>query len=535
MIILIFELKFLNVFQNLKEKSKSWLEFFLPASMRNRLLIILLFCFGMTCTINAQQKKPVKKATPKTEKSPKKLPPPPPPPPRPIPPPRRQVPPPPPKMSELEGKNPSQEAMSPMIMESSESAKFRREKICTDCDTLKIEKNKKHIIIYDVYTRVDYDSRAYRKQPTQADLDKGNYMLKGVKKREWDELRKNFSPKDYTYHHVYRNTYIQVENDKKQVLNLLDRSNSELGFVYWSGKPAEDIFENKRMALLTEFLSSKIGLNKKSAYYSQFVKDSLAIEHFQKPGIPSSMIAENINTSLIDKIFGEPVFPTQFFNLKKVETMNMQSAAAGQNKKISLRFDKIGHLTKVIERNDTTVISYKNGLPSTIKERNNDMELLYRGDTLVVKEQNYLTIYKLINKTFFEIRKYNIGKADYDRVLLSGAFANSVVEKTGSVCSKKEEIDGERIIEECYSNTDWKLPLTIQYKSYVAGRNSKNETVFRKEGNALVVENINEYKSIKVEYGLVEGKPASIKSSFKRGGDDYSEPFELKVSYTYFK
>ncbi|RZK21471.1 MAG: hypothetical protein EOO86_00905 [Pedobacter sp.] len=127
---------------------------------------------------------------------------------------------------------------SPMISVSPQEAKYEREKICTDCDTLVLETGKPHIVIYDVKWMSDRESRTYRKQPTEDDLNKDYYGMRGLVKREWDELQSNFPASDINYHHVYRNTYVKVPNIAKQDLSLLDRQERHEGFLYWNGKPA---------------------------------------------------------------------------------------------------------------------------------------------------------------------------------------------------------------------------------------------------------------------------------------------------------
>lgn len=419
----------------------------------------------------------------------------------------------------------------PTVMESSEATKFRKERICTTCDTLKLESNKAHIIIYDVKWMADTESRIYRKQPTKNDLNNSYYALSGQNKREWDELQRNFPEDKFTYHHVFRNTYIEIPNKKHQILNLLDRQERHEGFVYWSGKENDSTVNRKKMVLLTEAVAKETAENKTSAYYKDFLRDSLAIANFQKTTHPASQLMANMNVLLQNEIFGETVIPFQFLDVNKLSRITVQSEA-DQEKQIILKLNNKGQLTQTIEgKRDSTSITYQNNLPLVVKKRDQVINFYYHGDTVIIKDRNYLKVNKLVGKIFFEVQKYRIEKDNYADMTLDKGYETKLINNNTNTCIKEVAKDGHSS-QVCYSNTNWELPLTVETNS---NDRIETKTYIKNAENSLVIENLNGYKSTRYDYVLSEGKMTTLKSSFKRNEGPYSDPYLLSISYEYFK
>lgn len=497
----------MQVFQNLKMVEKP-------------LLIILLCTMSMANLASAQQKK--------TAKAP------------PIKKPKIFNYPPPPKAVKYEtitvgaSQSPSFSAPSTVAV-SSEEAKYDREKICTDCDTLVLEPNKKHILIYDVKWMSNRESRTYREQPTLKDLDKDYYQLRGENLREWEELKANYPESEFAFHHIFRNTYIKTLNNSKQVLNLLNRQDLHQGFLFWDGKENDSTINRTRMALLTETVAKQTGLNKISSYYSKFKKDSLNIVNYQKTKSPSANVVANLNTFIMEEVFDEEVIPLQFFDLKKVSKITVQSQAEA-HKKMIFKLNEKGQLVQFIDRKDTTTIIYKNNLPVAFKNRYNKMGgIYYHGDTVIFKDNNYLKISKIVNKTFIPLKTYLVDKQDYEKMTLDNGFENILSTKSNNTCLESYNDARETTIIDCYSNTHLQLPLTRTHQSSMNGHNFESKSTYSKEADKFTIENKSESRINKLEYTLADNKPTLISNFIKRGDADYEKPYVLNVTYEYYK
>ncbi|RZL40602.1 MAG: hypothetical protein EOP00_26455 [Pedobacter sp.] len=490
--------------------------------MKKIYVIFLVFCFASNSIALAQQKTPVKKATPTKIKPPKKLV---------VPPPIVDKPtkvveaPPPPSMG-------MGMVMAPM--ESNETRNFNKNKVCQDCDTLVLKTDKPSIIIYDVKWMANSESKTFREQPTEKDLTNDYFELGGLNKREWDELRKNFPESDFSYHYVYRNTFIKTPNQKQQTVNLLDRTDRHEGFLYWSGKVNDSTINRKTMSRLTELIASSRNEKKTSSYATAFEKDSISIAKFQVSKDPSANLAGNMNKLIQDEVFEEKILPLHLFNFEKVKKVMLQPAT-DPTKKVSFVFNNHGQLVKFKERSDSTIISYKDGLPSSAVSRYNNMNFYYRGDTVIIKKKNDIYIYKLVDKMFFEVKRFDIEQKNYNEMTLNDG-SEIKLSKGDKFCVTKYIDARDIVVKDCYSNTNWQLPLNILHSSSVGNRNNKAERrYFLNEEKNVMVEDANNYKSTKVEYVLADGKPANLKISVKRGEEEYRDGNKLIVSYEYFK
>ena len=493
--------------------------------MKKVYLLLFLFCCAATNISIAQQKPVVKKPTVK----------------KPVPfkakPPKIYVPPP-VKQTEIVIDGPPfapSKSYGPTIMEDPSTSRFNKNSICTDCDTLRLEVDKPTIVIYDVKWMADSQSKTYRKQPTENDLTQDYFALSGINKREWDELRKNFPEGDFIYHHVYRNTFITTPNKKNQTLSLLDRQKRHEGFMYWSGKENDSTLNKKSMTRLTEAVANARGEQKISSYYSSFAKDSTNIEQLQQTKNPSINFVANMNTLLQKEIFDEMILPIHLFNMEKVSKITIQSVKE-ENKLIIFKLNGKGQLIQLVEGGDSTTITYKDNLPSQAIDRyKNPIKFYYQGDSVIIKEKNYLKVSKLVDKMFFGIKTYNIEKENYANMTLDNDFEIKL-SKNSNFCINEFADARDFASKTCYSNTTWQLPLVITSSNSQGSRNNKSELTYKlNEANNLVLENVNEYKSNKREYVIANGKPTSIKSFGKRDGEEYGEPYVLNISYEYFK
>lgn len=421
----------------------------------------------------------------------------------------------------------------PMVMESAEATKYRKERICSTCDTLKLEPNVRHIIIYDVKWMSNSESRTYFDQPTQSDLSNDHYALSGLDKREWDELQRNFPETEYKYHYIFRNTIIETPNAKKQTLNLLDRQERHEGFLYWSGNENDSTVNQTKMARLTELIAQKVGEKKISSYYEKFKKDSLAVELYQRSFNPSEKLKENMNLLLQKELFGETVIPFQFITLNAVSKITVQSVLQA-DKKITFNLNRDAQITKIFDgRRDSTVITYKNNLPDVAVRQSQTFKFYYQGDKVIMKEKNYVSVFKLVGKVFFDVERYRIEAKDYEDMLIKQGNSKLINEKC---LEETDELTQNFTGSACYNNTAWQLPVSIVNKGMLYKKVIETTTSYTKnDSNTIVVETINPYRSRKFEYIIHDTKFTALNSFSKKEGKEYGEPYVLEISYEYFK
>ena len=140
-----------------------------------------------------------------------------------------------------------------------------------------LEAGKPHIVVYDIKYMSDSENKKYLPQPTENEFQNSYYGFGELVKREWDKLCRNFSENDVMHHQVYRNTFIKIQNSTQETINLLDRQDRHEGYLYWSGKPSDKIFNDKKMVLTTEKISKIRDDGKTSLYYQAFKQDSLMV------------------------------------------------------------------------------------------------------------------------------------------------------------------------------------------------------------------------------------------------------------------
>ncbi|RZL49373.1 MAG: hypothetical protein EOP00_07155 [Pedobacter sp.] len=500
--------------------ASNWLDYFLLFFMKNIYLFLIFIFVATTNLAIAQQKKPIKKPVPFKAKPPKIY----------VPPPVKQI-------ETVTVAPPSAPGLSysPTIMEDPSASKFNKNSICAECDTLTLQSNKPSIIIYDVKWMANSESKTYKEQPTEKDLTQSYYALSRINRREWDELRRNFPEDNFNYHYVYRNTFINIPNKKQQTLNLLNRQNRHEGFLYWSGKENDSTLNKKVMTRLTEAVAKARGENKISSYYSSFAKDSTDIERLQQTKKPSINLVDNMNTLLQEEIFDETILPIQFFNIHNVKQITIQSVKE-QNKRIVLKLNEKGQLIQLNERTDSTTISYQDNLPiKAIDRYKNPINFYYQGDSLIIKKNDYLKIYRLVDKMFIEVKTYNISKESYEKMTLENG-SEIKLSKDPNLCVTEFIDERDYASKICYSNTNWQLPLTVSNSNSQGNNSYKSNFTYKiNEEQNLVLEDVNEYKSTRRAYMITDKKPASIKSTIKRGNEQYGEPYILNITYEYFK
>jgi hypothetical protein len=347
-------------------------------------------------------------------------------------------------------------------------------------------------------------------------------------------IAKNFLESQYKYQYIFRTTLIETQNNKKQILNLLDRQDRHEGFLYWSGNENDSIINRSKMVQLTELVAEKTGKKIKSSYYATFKNDSLIIENYQNTLNPSEELKDNMNFLLQNEIFNKAEIPFHFIDLTGVSKITIQSVGEA-DKKFSFSYNKNAQLIKIYDgkQDDSTAITYKNGLPDVAIKHGQTFKFYYQNDLVIIKEKNYISVFKLMNKVFFNIERYKIGKNDYSNMLLRNSFSQII----NNNCLERTDAESKKFVESiCYNNTNWELPVKTLKKNLLYEKEIEtNSTYSKNDSGNLVVESSNPFRSIKYEFTLQNNKFTSISSSSKRDKNEYSEPYVLNITYEYFK
>lgn len=442
--------------------------------------------------------------------------------------------PPPPKVMEpvvREVNVSSGEGIYPTISISPQEAKYDRDKICTDCDTLILAPGKTHIVVYNVYWMGSRESRTYNKQPKESDPMHSRYALQGTAKREWDELQRNFPESEVSYHYVYRNTYIKVPNASNEILDLLDRQQRYEGLLYWSGKTTDKTFQQKKMVMLTEQLAPLRGEHKTSSYYPQFLEDSNRVVSLMQSGTADPGMSTAINPFLQRAIVEEYVLPFEYMKLDKVHKI---SWTLNEKKPIVFEFNKAGQLVQFKEgEREIHIVNYKDGLPVSVTQDGKITHTFaYDKDKVAVKENYYLETYQLVDKVFLKTGKFNISKEDYENKQLRGEVRYTIKKDKDEACESFSRTDSEDKGSYCYSNTRCTLPLTL---TSTYNHDKSVSTYTMNANNELVIERVLGYKTTKMVYKMENGLVRQMSYTKKRNNEDYSEPEVIDLKYEYFK
>ena len=422
------------------------------------------------------------------------------------------------------------DAPAPTMYVSPEEKKFNSERICNNCDTLVLAAGKPHIVVYDVKHMSDSQNKTYREQPTESEFQNSYYSFSKLVKREWNELCRNFSNSDVMHHHVYRNTIIKIQNANQETINLLDRQEHHEGYLYWSGKPTDKIFNDKEMVLTTEKISKIRDDGKTSSYYPAFKKDSLLIESKLKTTFANENVQKNINMFLLKEIIDDFLLPAQFLNIKNVKSITLNN---GSDKTVQFTFNTLGQLTGFKSRNDDEVkVNYVNNLPvSIIEEGRADKNLYFQNNSVTIKTNYDMETYELWGNLFLVKDRFVIDEKNYYNKDINPKTVYKIISKNGETCEERTYSEPNDIITTCYSNNLWQLPLTVTEKF------SQGERIFKyylNEDNKLIAEGSNEYKTERIIY-KIENKILKSVQFYQKKNNEGKYGNEILVDYEYFK
>lgn len=413
----------------------------------------------------------------------------------------------------------------PMV--SDETQKYEDEKICKQCDTLILEAGAPHILLFNITSMNDFNyPNRYSDQPAMGDKRYTNFEFSELAKREWEELHKNYKKSEINYHHLYRNTYVKIENATQEIVNLLNRQDNHEGLIYWSGNANDIILHSNKLYLNTEKIADVREENKKSSYYQTFLKDSINIENLCKTTQVNEELKQQMNVILLKEIESDLNIPFPFMDLKKVYRIKLklkEDLILTFNDKERLKECEFG------EKEKHTII-YQNNLPTTITEKGKvNTNFFYQDNKVTVKENSMLKVYQLEGKVLLRTLQYFIGKSNYEKIDLDCPVKWNIKTENGATCEYMTRTDGNETLKNCYSNNQWKLPLTIDHGE------SSETTYTMNENGELVIEFTNTYRSVKQIYEMENGIIKHFKYFKKKENEDFKELISTPVEYEYYK
>ena len=138
-------------------------------------------------------------------------------------------------------------------------------------------------------------------------------------------------------------------------------------------------------------------------------------------------------------------------------------------------------------------------------------------------------VYQLEGKVFLCTLQYFLDKSNYEKINLECPVKWNIKTENGANCEYMTRTDGNETSENCYSNNQWKLPLTINHGE------SSNTTYTMNENGELVIVYINAYRSVKLIYKMENGIIKHFKYLKKKENEEFKELISTPVEYEYYK
>lgn len=244
------------------------------------------------------------------------------------------------------------------------------------------------------------------------------------------------------------------------------------------------------------------------------------------------------------------VFPIQFFKLNKVKKILASNIKDPDNDFI-LEFNHKGQWIGLGTKGENLLVKYKNDMPADFTNNYGRMlDFYYSGDTAVVKIENRIWQYILVGNMFLDTKSYPYEKDMPSLIRESGTGINSkTIRKTG----KDREVVSEPVdlketdflprLIKTYSNTNWILPLSIDYDDHAykgrtdMGNVERARYFYDKAGNLIVNISENGLTTNRV-FKMKNGLPMSMTTRWigrQMKGTPEAKPEITRFSYTYFQ
>ncbi len=369
--------------------------------------------------------------------------------------------------------------------------------VCQNCDTL-ILKEGQPALLYITVGQYFPENTPYEREFS---FEKNPFRWAYQQDvREFQELKLNFP----FVQHVYNNSYIVVENDKHQALNLLNQGVLFKGVLYWSGLSDDEVALIGGDVMLTEKISEAAGLDMMSSYIPTFIADSIFVERMMVGTgfTPSENMKREALNFAVKHLAGRDLEFYDILNLDytSIKRFVLSLNVEGKKRDIILEFDWTKQQI-VYKENDNGKISeakmllLKNNLPARefymneessgskneplSQEIDNSTYYNYKGDTLISYSQAGMSVYKLYDKLFLEVKGFSTNLQDantnsasvdfYKRKMLQQQKITVTKDGHGGYCSFTEDLFTTHNTYDnktCYSNTTYSLPYVKKVTYY---------------------------------------------------------------------
>jgi hypothetical protein len=243
------------------------------------------------------------------------------------------------------------------------------------------------------------------------------------------------------------------------------------------------------------------------------------------------------------------MFPIQFFRLNKVKKIVSGNTKDPDNSFV-LEFNNKGQWISLGTKGDNLLVKYKNDMPVDFTNNHGKMlDLHYFGDTAIVKIETKIWQYILVGNMFLDTKSYTYEKSMSSLTRELGVSINNKtirkIEGGQQVISEPTDLKESdylpRVIT-TYSNTNWILPLSIDYdddayKGRVdIGNVERARYFYDKAGNLVMDISENGFTTHRV-FKMKNGLPVSMTTRWigrQMKGTLEAKPEITRFSYTYF-
>jgi hypothetical protein len=346
--------------------------------------------------------------------------------------------------------------------------------VCTYCDTITLASDKPTIIAYYVESKNKKEG-GYYNQPEKNRYEPNVKNNQGfniyantkdeevVYMKEFLELKRPFNVSEINVYYLSKNTYIKFENEKSELIDLLNRSKVHKGFLYWSGKPKDNIKIYSTAPSVSTQIMQERQIKFSPTYLEDFKSDSTLLNNSLgqfKPSEEMKKASKSVVHQILVSEFGE-VLQFQVYNYKGVKSIQLGKAF--------IFFNKDGYPNKVLGKDGDNEIlcKYKENLLTEVIEKDNNridtLKISYNDNTLLVKDNYSVTQKDLFGQIIYQSMYYHIEPSNYQHHFLRHYNTNISAVLNGSFCVEMEnQFANMTKDKECYSNAMLNLPYTIE-------------------------------------------------------------------------
>jgi len=284
--------------------------------------------------------------------------------------------------------------------------------------------------------------------------------------REKKELEANFKEIDPIIQLLTLHSSLRFDNDYNELIDMNDLENEYEALAFWDGKKESHVEILNSNTGYTEFVASKLHMNRVSSYikeYNDLLKQITIYDGVFAPSVDSPGLAEKYLSNAIQNLFIHDDISNYGikYNFDNVNQVNISMQLGDKKSSFGkIIFDRNKNpvsvsITNEDGRTNTATISYLNNLPEKM-EADRLFNFFYRNDTMIVKQSD-------LRYEFYSLSDHGIKRDGYDfsfypeyeyRVYKT---STSTETKNGCIYS----VTGEDCDKKCFSNTEGQFPLRV--------------------------------------------------------------------------